>query len=432
MIRIEYLAIMAITLVFTIMCTRFNSYIRKNIEPFIVGIKGKLFPLEELIECNKRVVIKDKIDPLYLEEKCTNRRLSLGFTLNYLIISSSLLVAPLITYALSDDVVSTILLLSFLVALNMSLRSWQRSIKVHGDIAGPDTEGYYEVHIKVVSWPRSRIVIVDEPPPGDVLGTTIIEGKSIVNLRYSWKPVAPGKYSWKPKLILVEDPVGLVRLDLSNKILLSINVPHTTMLGMGNLGIIPKGTGSEKSRTIREPVIDRVRPYAPGDSLKDIVPKSIVSLSGLAVKEYEYLYEEVGRPKTSELPIIVLGELSIQSTNMLRNIIINALRYVIDEVIVVVEPWRRIFRVDKNLLLYMLVNDISVLREATVLDDVNKLGKFTVALIDPSVRQLPSVDNVIVVLPFDWRISFLESYKRGWMKYKNMVIEVYRNAKIVW
>lgn len=432
MIRIEYLAIMAIILVFTVMYTRFNSYIRKNIEPFVVGIKGKLFPLEELIECNKRVAIKDKIDPLYLEEKCTSRRLSLGFTLNYFIISSSLLIAPLITYTLSNDVVSTILLLSFLVALNMSLRSWHHSIKVHGSITGPDAEGYYEVHIKVTSWPRSRIIIVDEPPPGDVVGTTVIEGKSIVNLRYSWKPVASGKYSWKPKLVLVEDPVGLVRLDLSNKILLSINVSQIIMLRKVNLGIIPKGTGSEKGRTIREPVIDHVRPYAPGDSLKDIVPKSIVSPAGLAVKEYENLYEEVGRPKTRGLPIIVLGELSTQSTNMLRNIITNVLRYVIDEVIVMVEPWKRIFRVDKDLLLHMLVNGISVLREAAVVDDVNKLGKFTVAFIDPSVHQLPSADNVVVVLPFDWRILFLESYKHGWMKYKDMVIEVYRNAKIVW
>ena len=432
MIRIEYLAITAIILVFTVMYTRFNSYTRKSMEPFIVGIKGKIFPLEKLIECNKRVIVKDRIDPLHLEEKCTGRRLSLGFTLNYFIISSSLLVAPLITYVLSNDVISAVLLLSFLVALNMSLRSWRHSIRVHGNIAGPDTEGYYEVHIKVASWPGSRIIIVDEPPPGDVVGTTIIEGKGVVNLRYSWKPVAPGKYSWKPRLVLVEDPVEFVRLDLSNKILLSVNVPQITMLREVSLGIISRSTSREESRTIREPVIDHVRPYAPGDSLRDIVPKSIVSPAGLAVKEYESLYEEVGKPKARGLPAIVLGELSTQSTSMLRNIITHALRYVVDEVVVIVEPWGKIFRVDKDLLSYMLVNGISVLREATAVDNVDKLGKFTVAFIDPSVHQLPNADNIVVVLPFDWRILFLESYKHGWMKYKDMVAEVYRNAKIVW
>lgn len=232
--------------------------------------------------------------------------------------------------------------------------------------------------------------------------------------------------------MLVEDPVEFVRLDLSNKILLSVNVPQITMLREVSLGIISRSTSREESRTIREPVIDHVRPYAPGDSLRDIVPKSIVSPAGLAVKEYESLYEEVGKPKARGLPAIVLGELSTQSTSMLRNIITHALRYVVDEVVVIVEPWGKIFRVDKDLLSYMLVNGISVLREATAVDNVDKLGKFTVAFIDPSVHQLPNADNIVVVLPFDWRILFLESYKHGWMKYKDMVAEVYRNAKIVW
>lgn len=400
--------------------------------PLLVGLKGKVFPLEELLEkeCKVKAVVKGRVDPLYLEEKCKGKNLSTGFTTNYSVISAFLLATPLVAYLFSEDPTPVMILLAVFTSLNMGLYSWYRSIRVEGVVNGPDKEGYYEVVLRVYSWRGTRIRVVDEPPIGDVVGSTIAEGTGMVVLRYSWRPLGPGEYSWSPRLILAEDPASLIRIDVSGKLKLSVSVKEIDRISRVVEGYASKSSLREKARTIREPVIDRVRPYVPGDKLKDIVPRSIISSSGLAVKEYEGFYEETSKPRRLGLPVIVLGELSIRSNTMLRRLIAYALRYVEDKALVIVEPWNRKFYVDKNILGDILVQGLDVLEESMRVEQ-DALQNMLVAVIDPSVKTIPEANSIVVVLACDWRVAFLESYRSCWDRYRVLVEETYRGARVV-
>ncbi len=426
---LEYAGIILVLAVYVATLYWIDRGVGIRIKPFLVGFKGKVFPLEELLECSRELLEKNRefIDPLIVESKCMDRDVGLGLTQRYIGITAIMLSIPVTSYILWRTITPIIISSIMLLVLNITLYMIYRSIRVEAYIEAIGN-GQYRVAITVSSPHPVRIVVVDNPPLGIIIGETVHEGTRSCTLSYQWIPVAPGTYSWKPSLILVEDPVGLTRIDFSSKTALKVNVGKALILGkhvgkgMGQAYIYP---------TIREPVVDKVREYSLGDSLRDIIPRSLLSPSGVAVKEYEKLYE---KHLGGQISLVVLGPLSRVSREYLAKLLVYAIMHSPTNKIGLLLEDENVVIVDCELASRILVEGLGVIND--IRREIVSLGRVennvTTVFLDPSSPTRIKHHRIVVVLPYDWRISLLESYKAMWKRLVGEIVDELGGVLVVY
>ena len=420
---LEHIGLISILLVYTYTLYTIDKRLRKHFKPLIVGLKGRIYPLEKLLDCSKPLLRENKpVDPFLVESKCTGRDLGPGFTAKYTRITAILLVVPIIAYILWRTITPIILSLTLLLSINMVLYMVFRNVKVNATTRYTEGKGY-QITITVESSYPVNILVVDEPPVGVVTGTTMCKGKGSCTLTYYWVPVVKGTYTWTPSIILVEDPLGILRVDLSAKATIKLVVGEQVV--SKSKGVL-RGRQEYLQPTIREPVIDRIREYTLGDSLRDIIPRRILSPSGLAVKEYEKMYEKQVRGKN--ISIIVPGLLAKHDKNYFTKLLFYALTtsdnigFMLDNENIAITSWERALEIIES----GRIEEVIEKSTKKPLKTVNLEN--SIVYLDPSTNIRVEQGRIIVVAPCDWRIRVLESYKAMWAKYMD---ELRKNMGVV-
>ncbi len=427
---LEYAGIILILAVYMSTLYWIDKGMSIRAKPLLVGFKGKVFPLEELLECSRKFLEKNRelVDPLTVESKCMNKDTGLGFTQRYTGITAIMLSIPVASYILWRTITPIIVSSIMLLVINIVLYVIYRSIRIESHIEAIGSE-QYRVTITVSSQYPVKIVVVDNPPLGLVVGETIRRDTRSCTLSYQWIPVKPGVYSWKPSLILIEDPAGLLRIDFSSKASLKVAVDKTPVMGEHVGGYIGQ---SYNYPTIREPVVDKVREYSPGDSLRDLIPRSLLSPSGIAVKEYERLYEE---RFGGAISLVVLGPLSMLDREYLAKLLTYATVYSpTNKIGLLLGEENNLIIVNRGQATRILAEGANAIKDllsrriplSTVKDNL------AIVFLDPSSSTLVKHDRVLVVLPYDWRVGLLESYKTMWRKLVEKIVDELGGVLVVY
>ena len=389
----------------------YDGILRLRFPPLLVGIKGRIYPLEELIIGKK---IKGQIDPLELESIYTRRDQALGYTSVFITTVSVLGAAAIIMLIIVGETLLIIIPLSLILYLHLYVYNWSRNVRITHYIR--ESEDSYIIGIDVKASINSKIMVVNEPPVGEVYGPTRAYGEGHVRLEYIWKPIQSKRYSWKPQLILVEEAEKLMRLDFSKNITFTVE-PALKVEARGKEG--KKGFGEHVGLrlfgTIREPEVVGVREYMVGDRLKDIISKSLLKPGGPRVRKYKELLE--GSTRGEEVShnriAFILGDLARLSSNY-RGKILSLIQSL------AIDPRNdiRVF-IDVNGELYEAPLDGIIEID---LDGLRKLDdsipyELDRVFIDPSITVGVPLDKTVVVLPYDWRVEVLESYRNAWKKY---------------
>ena len=226
------------------------------------------------------------------------------------IVLSSVLVLFL-TFILYPSVLVAILPSAILLYLLVSLITFKPRISVTSYITPAIVEfgKYANVNIKVRSLEKVYIEVYDNPPDtvevvkGKLCYKGILDKDSYVEFAYSIVPLIPGSHEWRPLRIHVRDSLGLfedvILYDIPRKLDVEMPKNYTKILLR-----IPAHEVSGM-REHYEPLFDRVKPYAPGDSLKRLVFRSLLMPGGLRVKSFvSEAYGKVLKPR--ELRVIFL------------------------------------------------------------------------------------------------------------------------------
>ena len=389
----------------------YDSILRLRLPPLLVGVKGRIYPLEELIIGKK---IKGQIDPLELESIYTRRDRALGYTSLFITAVSVLGATAVVMLIVIGETLLIIVPLSLILYLHLYVYNWSGNIRVSHYIR--ESEGSYIIGIDVKAPMNSKIMVVNEPPVGEVYGSTRACGEGHVRLEYIWKPIQSRKYSWKPQLILVEEAEKLMRLDFSKNITFTVE-PALKVEARGKEGRKRFGehVGLRLFGTIREPEVVGVREYIVGDRLKDIISKSLLKPGGPRVRKYKELLEGPtrGEEVSHNRIAFILGDLARLSNNYREKIfsLIHSLA---------IDPRNdiRVF-IDVNGELYeapldgITEVDLEGLRKL----DNSILYELDRVFIDPSITVDVPLDKTVLVLPYDWRVEVLESYRNAWKIY---------------
>lgn len=226
------------------------------------------------------------------------------------IVLSSVIVLVL-TFILYPSIIVAILPSTILLYLSISLTMFKPKISVTSRIT-PSTINFGEianVRVKIRSLKKVYVEIYDNLPSTVevVKGKPCYRGRLNKNTRieftYSVIPLTPGLHEWKPLRVHVRDPLGLfedvVLFDIPRR--LSVKLPKTYVK-------VPSRIFTYRTLGVREyyePLFDKVKPYAPGDSLKRIVFRSILMPGGLRVKRFTS--EVHGKIiKSQELRVVLL------------------------------------------------------------------------------------------------------------------------------
>ncbi len=398
----------------------YDNSLRLKFPPLLVGLKGRVFPLEELIIGKK---IKGYVDPLELESIFSRRDRALGFTSYFMTIVSILGSTAIISLIFAGENILIIIPLTLLLYLHLYLYKWSKNIEVNYWLEKRGES--YVIGIAVKASPRSKIWVVNEPPLGEVYGATRVFGEGYVRLEYYWKPVVAEEVSWKPQLVIVEEANGLLRLDFSKRITYNI-VPSARIEAMETgreAGRGFEGTGAGFG-TIREPEVIGVREYIIGDRLKDIIAKTILKPGGPRVRKYKELIEgsTTSKEPVGSRVVFVLGELTRSSKNY-RDKIIHLVNEVLNtlsqQVLIIWERQGKLYRISRDL----LNKDL----EGSELVEYNGVlkGDADTVFIDPSVTIDVYGRKKVIILPIDWRVEVFESYQHAWEKYLGEIEDVF-------
>ena len=207
------------------------------------------------------------------------------------VVLSSVIVL-LLTFILYPSVLVAILPSAILLYLLVSLIMFRPKISITSYIT-PDIVVFGEianVRIKIGSLKKVYVEVYDNLPntvevvDGKPCYRGVLDKGTYVEFTYSILPLIPGLHEWGPLRVHVRDPLGLfenvIFFEIPRK--LSVRPPktHTKMPFR-----IP-AYGVSSVREHYEPLFDRVKPYAPGDSLKRIVFRSMLMPGGLRVKSF--------------------------------------------------------------------------------------------------------------------------------------------------
>ncbi len=390
----------------------YDSILRPKFPPLLVGLKGRIYPLEELII--KKV--KEYVDPLELESIYSRRDKALGFTSSFITIVSILGATTIILLIVVGETILITIPLAMLLYLHLYLYKWAKSIEI--DYWLRERKESYVIGISVRAPPGTRIWIVNQPPSGEIYGSTKIAGKSYVKLEYYWKPRFNGEYHWRPQLVIVEEANNLLRLDFSKDIAFNLVVGGKvrTTKEKRREGDTRETGKSTLFGTIREPEVIGVREYIIGDRLKDIIAKSILKPGGPRVRKYRELLEGlISGGKSGEVKIgFILGRLALLSKSYRERVLA-----IINEIVGKLGVEVLVFW-DKNGIIY------STSREAVAkgIEEGHPIGlnsgvfdEIDVLFVDPSVTVDVPGNKAKIILPYDWRVDVFESYRKAWEKY---------------
>ena len=340
----------------------YDGALRLKLPPLLVGLKGKIYPLENLIVGK----IKGYVDPLELESIYSRRDKALGFTSFFMTTVSILGATTIILLIIVGETILITVPLVILLYIQLYLYKWARSIEV--DYWVREKNGMYSVGISVKAPLGTRILIVNQPPLGEIYGSTKTSGEGSVKLEYYWKPIINGQYSWKPQLVMVEEANGLLRLDFSKKIVFNLSIDNIVETQAGDKTVKDEEGTPENVvfyGTIREPEVIGVREYTVGDRLKDIVAKSLLKPGGPRVRKYKELLEGlVGGKNISNIKVgFVLGRLALLSKSY-RERILAVISRVSDrmgaDVLVFLDRDGILYAVDKEVVFKGIDESVSV------------------------------------------------------------------------
>jgi len=224
-----------------------------------------------------------------------------------IILSSAIIL--LLTFIMYPSMITAVLPSAVILFLAITLITFKPKISVTSYVT-PETinfKEYAEVYIKIKSSKQIYVEIYDEFPKT----VEVIEGKpcykGVVNegehieFKYLVTPLTPGIHAWNVLRIHARDCLNLFETILSYDIprKLSVKIPKT---------YAEPSYGALRYRTLGfkehyEPLFDKVKAYSPGDSLKQVIPRSILIPGGLRVKSF--ISETYGKTlKPREIRII--------------------------------------------------------------------------------------------------------------------------------
>jgi len=178
-----------------------------------------------------------------------------------------------------------------------------------------------KVSLTVYSKRTLYIRVYDVVPQGLVVdgkpyGEGLVKPRSPLQIEYYVTPMLSGWYEWRNVVIEVMDPLRMF------KYITKLNL-HLCLEATGKPTIIPRSIPIQKhiGQTIkrREPYIDHVREYTIGDSLKLIVPKSIIKHRVPKVKVLALEYEVTQKPIVHIL--LILGPWFAIDKTMLNKLV---------------------------------------------------------------------------------------------------------------
>ena len=390
----------------------YDSILRLKFPPLMVGLKGRVYPLEKLIIGE----IREHVDPLELESIYSRRDRALGFTSSFITVVSALGATAIVLLIVVGETILITIPLTMMLYLQLYLYKWARRIKIDYWLRGRGES--YAVGISVRAPPGTKIWIVNQPPPGEIYGSTKTVGESYVKLEYHWRPWSSGEYHWRPQLVVVEEANNLLRLDLSKNIVFNLVVG-------GKVGVVEEreskesvGVTSENTLfgTIREPEVIGVREYVIGDRLRDIIAKSILKPGGPRVRKYRELLERLpGGGGSGKTRIgFILGRLALLSRNYRERIlaiISEVARRTDVEIIVLWDKDGILYSASLESIVEGVGEKYSTVMDAGILDEIDVL------FVDPSITINVPQRKTRIILPYDWRVDVFESYRRAWEKY---------------
>lgn len=215
----------------------------------------------------------------------------------------------LLTFTMYPSIITAVLPSAIILFLMITLITFKPKISVTSYII-PETinfKEYAEIYVKIKSSKRIYVEVYDElPKTVEVVGGkpcykgVINEGEHI-EFKYLITPLTPGIHDWRVLRIHVRDCLNLFEIVLTYDIhrRLIVKTPKTYTKPL---------YGALRYRTLGfkehyEPLFDKVRPYSPGNSLKQVIPRSILIPGGLRVKSFAE--ETYGRKlKLQEIRII--------------------------------------------------------------------------------------------------------------------------------
>ncbi len=397
----------------------YDSILRLKFPPLMVGLKGRVYPLEELITGK----VKEHVDPLELESIYSHRDRALGFTSSFITIVSALGATAIVLFIVVGETILITIPLTIILYLHLYLYKWARRIEVDYWLRRGGES--YIVGISVKAPPGTRIWIVNQPPLGEIYGSTKTAGEGYVKLEYHWRPRLSGEYHWRPQLVIVEEANNLLRLDLSKNIVFNLIVGGKVMVvEEKSKGVIRRTGENILFGTIREPEVVGVREYVIGDRLKDIIVKSILKPGGPRVRKYRELLEELasdGRPCKTRIGFI-LGRLALLSKNYRERVLAIISEIVGETDTKIIILWDKdgiLYSTDLESIVKGIEENRSTVTNSRILSEIDVL------FIDPSVTIDILPRETRIILPYDWRIDVFECYRKAWEKYLGEIENVF-------
>lgn len=219
------------------------------------------------------------------------------------IILSSIIIL-LLTFTLYPSIITAILPSAIILFLAIILITFKPKISVTSYVT-PETinfKEYAEVYVKIKSSKRIYVEIYDEFPKtveiieGKPCYKGVVNGGEHIEFKYLVTPLTPGIHAWNILRIHARDSLNLFEMVLSYDIprKLSVKIPKT---------YAEPSHGTLRYRTLGfkehyEPLFNKVKPYSLGDSLKQVIPRSILIPGGIRVKSFiEETYGKTLKPR---------------------------------------------------------------------------------------------------------------------------------------
>ncbi len=197
------------------------------------------------------------------------------------------------------------------------------------------------VNISVKSDKQGIVTIYDIPPPtvkveGGIVRKHLVRENSTLEMKYYVKPLTIGKHVWGNLVVLFEDPNGFF------KYIYEYDSPRTLNVLAPKIAISEAKIATIELITAFAPTFSYTKPYSPGDDLRRIVYKSVLSLGGLSVKMFSneeksivllqrrlklatFLSEKASM-KTISIAKYVIYDLLIKLSKMKTSLILNGVR----------------------------------------------------------------------------------------------------------
>ena len=209
------------------------------------------------------------------------------FTLKSISLLFISLIVAILAFLIFPSVVSTLPTSIVIMYLTIGLRLWSPRLSVTSYISEENVVFGEKatVCISVKSDKQGTVTIYDIPPAtvkveGEIIEKHLILEKSSLEMKYYVKPLTIGKHVWGNLIVLFEDPNGFF------KYIYEYDSPRTLNVLAPKIAISETKIATVELITSFTPVFSYTKPYSPGDDLRRIVYKSVLSLGGLSVKMF--------------------------------------------------------------------------------------------------------------------------------------------------